>query len=57
MSFDLGGAGDSFWVENSCSPFPKVAEAVEARLKEYQAEMAEVQSRSTGGAEDVDAVM
>jgi sec1 family domain-containing protein 1 len=40
---------DKFWVENSWSPFPKVAEEIEAQLAKYKQDVDEVNQR-TGGA-------
>lgn len=44
---------DSFWVANSSSPFPKVAEEVEAQLNKYKQDVDAV-NRRTGSRGEVD---
>lgn len=39
-------AGDTFWKDNAGKPFPKVAEAVESRLKDYKKEMDDINEKS-----------
>lgn len=46
-SYELDGT-DSFWVANSWSPFPKVAEEIELQLGKYKQDVEEV-NRRTGG--------
>jgi hypothetical protein len=48
ISFAGGYGQDEFWRENAFQPFPKVAENVEARLKQYKEEAAEVNRRAAG---------
>lgn len=50
--YELGNS-DSFWVSNSWSPFPKVAEEIELQLSKYKQDVDEV-NRKTGG-KDADA--
>ncbi|CAN6206621.1 unnamed protein product [Urochloa humidicola] len=40
---------DKFWVTNSWSPFPKVAEEIEAQLAKYKQDVDEVNQRTGGG--------
>lgn len=40
---------DKFWVANSWSPFPKVAEEIEAQLAKYKQDVDEVNQRTGGG--------
>jgi sec1 family domain-containing protein 1 len=40
---------DKFWVANSWSPFPKVAEEIEAQLAKYKQDVDEVNQRTSGG--------
>ncbi|KAL6912381.1 hypothetical protein ACP4OV_001186 [Aristida adscensionis] len=42
---------DTFWVANSWSPFPRVAEEIEAQLAKYKQDVDEVNQR-TGGSKD-----
>jgi sec1 family domain-containing protein 1 len=45
---------DKFWVENSWSPFPKVAEEIEAQLAKYKQDVDEVNKRTGGGKAEFD---
>ncbi|CAL5056651.1 unnamed protein product [Urochloa decumbens] len=49
-TYDLDDT-DAFWVANSWSPFPKVAEEIEAQLAKYKQDVDEVNQR-TGGNKD-----
>ncbi|CAO2040032.1 unnamed protein product [Urochloa humidicola] len=49
-TYDLDDS-DTFWVANSWSPFPKVAEEIEAQLAKYKQDVDEVNQR-TGGNKD-----
>eukprot|EP00793_Prasinoderma_coloniale_P004812 PRCOL_00000573-RA len=42
-------AADAFWTANEASPFPKVAEEVEAALSKYKADVAAVNRAEGGG--------
>ena len=45
-SYDLDSK-DFFWAQNSASPFPQVAEEIDAQLNKYKQDAAEI-TRSTG---------
>nr|TKW42459.1 hypothetical protein SEVIR_1G386450v2 [Setaria viridis] len=49
-TYDLDDS-DAFWVANSWSPFPRVAEEIEAQLAKYKQDVDEVNQR-TGGSKD-----
>ncbi|CAN6279483.1 unnamed protein product [Urochloa humidicola] len=49
-TYDLDDS-DAFWVANSWSPFPKVAEEIESQLAKYKQDVDEVNQR-TGGNKD-----
>uniref|UniRef100_A0A7S1XDM7 Sec1 family domain-containing protein 1 n=1 Tax=Compsopogon caeruleus TaxID=31354 RepID=A0A7S1XDM7_9RHOD len=50
-TYDLNHS-DDFWTQNAGQPFPKVAEAVERTLEEYQNEVAEI-NKSAGSIGDL----
>ncbi|CAD6248838.1 unnamed protein product [Miscanthus lutarioriparius] len=49
-TYDLDDS-DAFWVANSWSPFPRVAEEIESQLAKYKQDVDEVNQR-TGGSKD-----
>ncbi|KAF7063338.1 hypothetical protein CFC21_069864 [Triticum aestivum] len=51
--YDLDDS-DPFWVANSWSPFPKVAEEIEAQLAKYKQDVDEVNQRTGGGRDGVE---
>jgi hypothetical protein len=48
-TYDLSTSEDKFWRENAGNPFPKVAEAVQAKLENYQTEIAAIQKKPGAG--------
>uniref|UniRef100_A0A7I4DSW6 SM/Sec1-family protein n=1 Tax=Physcomitrium patens TaxID=3218 RepID=A0A7I4DSW6_PHYPA len=46
--------GDSFWVANGNAVFPQVAQEVEVQLSRYKQDIAEVNKKTGGDAEDFD---
>lgn len=47
-TYCMNKENDKFWAENAASPFPTVAESIEAALAKYRAEVEEI-NRSAGG--------
>ncbi|XP_062221375.1 SEC1 family transport protein SLY1-like [Phragmites australis] len=52
-TYDLDDS-DTFWVANSWSPFPKVAEEIEAQLAKYKQDVDEVNQRTSGSKDRVE---
>ncbi|OEL18565.1 SEC1 family transport protein SLY1 [Dichanthelium oligosanthes] len=52
-TYDLDDS-DAFWVANSWSPFPRVAEEIEAQLAKYKQDVDEVNQRTGGGKDGVE---